>query len=60
MVMFTHVSMSLLQGLSEPLGALMALAFVGPDTGQAVVHYLLAFVGGIMVSANPPLSVLVS
>jgi zinc transporter ZupT len=39
-----------MQGLSEPLGALMALAFVGPDTGQAVVHYLLAFVGGIMVS----------
>ena len=38
-----------MQGLSEPVGALVALLIVKPFLNEDVVHYLLAFVGGIMV-----------
>ena len=39
----------LLQGLSEPLGALIALLFVKPFLTPLLLQYMLAFVGGIMV-----------
>jgi zinc transporter ZupT len=37
------------QGLSEPLGALIALLFVKPFLTPLLLQYMLAFVGGIMV-----------
>lgn len=37
------------QGLSEPLGAFLALATLRPFITEDRLHYLLAFVGGIMV-----------
>lgn len=39
----------LLQGLSEPVGALIALLFVKPFLTPLLLQYMLAFVGGIMV-----------
>lgn len=39
-----------LQGLSEPLGALIALLLVKPFITEEPLHYILAFVGGIMMS----------
>lgn len=39
-----------LQGLSEPLGALIALVFVKPFISEEPLHYILAFVGGIMLA----------
>ena len=36
-------------GLSEPLGALLALLFVRPFLTEERLNYILAFVGGIMV-----------
>lgn len=39
-----------LQGLSEPLGALLALLLVKPFISEEPLHYILAFVGGIMLS----------
>ena len=39
------------QGLSEPLGALIALLFVNPLLTPLLLHFMLAFVGGIMVRA---------
>ena len=38
------------QGLSEPVGALIALLFVKPFLTPMLLQYMLAFVGGIMVS----------
>ena len=38
------------QGLSEPVGALIALLFVKPFLTPNLLQYMLAFVGGIMVS----------
>ena len=38
------------QGLSEPLGALIALLFIKPFLTPLLLQYMLAFVGGIMVS----------
>ena len=46
--------MCALQGLSEPVGALVALLLVKPFLNENVVHYLLAFVGGIMVRLASP------
>ena len=40
------------QGLSEPLGALIALLFVKPFLTPLLLHFMLAFVGGIMVSED--------
>ncbi len=40
---------TLLQGLSEPVGALIALLFVKPFLTPNLLQYMLAFVGGIMV-----------
>ena len=40
------------QGLSEPVGALLALLFIKPFLTPLLLHYMLAFVGGIMVR-NP-------
>ena len=40
------------QGLSEPLGALIALLFVKPFLTPLLLHFMLAFVGGIMVSVS--------
>jgi hypothetical protein len=40
---------ALLQGLSEPVGALIALLFVKPFLTPLLLQYMLAFVGGIMV-----------
>ncbi len=39
-----------LQGLSEPLGALMALLSIRPFLTPMRLQYMLAFVGGVMVS----------
>ena len=36
------------QGLSEPLGALIALIFIKPYLTPTRLQYMLAFVGGIM------------
>ena len=36
------------QGLSEPLGALLALIFIKPYLTPTRLQYMLAFVGGIM------------
>ncbi len=52
MCMTTHYSV-LLQGLSEPVGALIALLFVKPFLTPILLQYMLAFVGGIMVSNAP-------
>lgn len=38
------------QGLSEPLGALMALLSIRPFLTPMRLQYMLAFVGGVMVS----------
>ena len=43
-----------LQGLSEPVGALIALLFVKPFLTPLLLQYMLAFVGGIMVGKHPP------
>ena len=40
------------QGLSEPVGALIALLFVKPFLTPMLLQYMLAFVGGIMVSPS--------
>ena len=37
-------------GLSEPLGALLALLFVKPFLTEQRLQYILAFVGGIMMA----------
>jgi ZIP family zinc transporter len=37
-------------GLSEPLGALLALVVVKPVLTPDLLHYILAFVGGIMAA----------
>ena len=42
------------QGLSEPVGALIALLFVKPFLTPLLLQYMLAFVGGIMVSTATP------
>ncbi len=42
------------QGLSEPIGALIALLFVKPFLTPLLLQYMLAFVGGIMVDTAPP------
>lgn len=39
-----------MQGLSEPLGALIALIAVKPFISEEPLHYILAFVGGIMLA----------
>lgn len=39
----------IVQGLSEPIGALIALLFVKPFLTPLLLQYMLAFVGGIMV-----------
>jgi hypothetical protein len=41
------------QGLSEPVGALIALLFIKPFLTPLLLQYMLAFVGGIMVSGGP-------
>ena len=38
------------QGLSEPFGALMALLSIRPFLTPMRLQYMLAFVGGVMVS----------
>ncbi len=38
------------QGLSEPVGAMLALFVVRPFLSEALLHFILAFVGGIMVT----------
>ncbi len=47
-----------MQGLSEPVGALIALLFIKPFLTPLLLQYMLAFVGGIMVRAcaalDPP------
>ena len=44
-----HYHGDLLQGLSEPLGALMALLSIKPFLTPMRLQYMLAFVGGVMV-----------
>lgn len=39
----------MMQGLSEPLGALMALLLIKPFLTPMRLQYMLAFVGGVMV-----------
>eukprot|EP01025_Chloroclados_australasicus_P058655 TRINITY_DN7389_c0_g2_i2.p2 TRINITY_DN7389_c0_g2~~TRINITY_DN7389_c0_g2_i2.p2 ORF type:complete len:182 (+),score=30.48 TRINITY_DN7389_c0_g2_i2:43-546(+) len=41
---------AMLSGLSEPVGALIALLFVRPFLSEEWLHYVLAFVGGIMTA----------
>jgi ZIP family zinc transporter len=38
--------------LSEPVGALLALLFIKPWLTPLLLQYMLAFVGGIMVSPS--------
>lgn len=40
------------QGLSEPFGALMALLSIRPFLTPMRLQYMLAFVGGVMVSTT--------
>ena len=47
------------QGLSEPLGALIALLFIKPFLTPLLLQYMLAFVGGIMARSLPSLSTVV-
>ena len=42
-----------MQGLSEPVGALLAVVAVKPFITEEPLHYILAFVGGIMVRHWP-------
>ena len=44
-----------MQGLSEPVGALIALLFVHPFLTPLRLQYMLACVGGIMVRAGSQL-----
>jgi ZIP family zinc transporter len=46
------VGVATASGLSEPLGAFIALAFVQPFVGkvESSIDYVLAFVGGVMMS----------
>jgi ZIP family zinc transporter len=46
------IGMATASGLSEPLGAFIALAFVQPFVGnvRSSLDYVLAFVGGVMIS----------
>ncbi|PSC70200.1 pyruvate kinase [Micractinium conductrix] len=39
-------------GLSEPLGALLALLLVKPFLTEARLHYILGFVGGLMAAVS--------
>jgi ZIP family zinc transporter len=39
-------------GLSEPLGALLALLLVKPFLTQSRLHYILGFVGGLMAAVS--------
>lgn len=39
-------------GLSEPLGALLALVLVKPFLTEARLHYILGFVGGLMAAVS--------
>jgi len=41
-----------MQGLSEPIGALIALVAVKPFISEEPLHYILAFVGGIMLAGG--------
>jgi hypothetical protein len=41
-----------MQGLSEPIGALVALVAVKPFISEEPLHYILAFVGGIMLAGG--------
>ena len=43
----------MMQGLSEPLGALMALLLIKPFLTPMRLQYMLAFVGGVMVKSMP-------
>jgi ZIP family zinc transporter len=39
-------------GLSEPVGALLALLLVKPFLTEARLHYILGFVGGLMAAVS--------
>ena len=44
------VAIATASGLSEPLGAVIALVAARPVMAQSMLHYILAFVGGIMAA----------
>jgi len=44
------MGIALASGLSEPIGALIALVAVKPFISEEPLHYILAFVGGIMLA----------
>jgi zinc transporter, ZIP family len=44
--------MSILSGLTEPLGALLALYFLRPFINEVTITYTLLFVGGVMISVS--------
>lgn len=46
------VGLATASGLSEPLGALLALLLVKPFLTEARLHYILGFVGGLMAAVS--------
>merc|ERR1712130_218013 len=44
------MAIALASGLSEPIGALIALVAVKPFITEEPLHYILVFVGGIMLA----------
>ena len=44
--------MSILSGLTEPLGALLALYFLRPFINEITIVYTLMFVSGVMISVS--------
>lgn len=46
------VGLATASGLSEPVGALLALLLVKPFLTEARLHYMLGFVGGLMAAVS--------
>ena len=46
------VALATASGLSEPVGALLALVLVKPFLTPARLHYILGFVGGLMAAVS--------
>lgn len=44
--------MSIVSGLTEPLGAIIALYFLGPFIDERTITYTLMFVSGVMISVS--------
>ena len=44
--------MSIVSGLTEPLGAILALYLLGPYIDEHTITYTLMFVSGVMISVS--------